>query len=83
VIAARSARLAAVALVLAGSLVAGCGEAKKPKVDAATERAEALERAKQGPYGTQLKSLETAKSLSDDINKKASESVDKIEKDAK
>ena len=80
-IAARSARLAAVALAVAS--LAGCGESKKPKVDAATEQAEALERAKKGPYGTQVKSLETAKSLSDDINKKASESVDKIEKDAK
>ena len=81
--AARSARHAAVALAVAGSLLAGCGEAKKPKVDAATERAEALERAKKGPYGTQVQSLETAKSLQEDINKKASESVDKIEKDAK
>ena len=77
-------RRAAVALALAAALLCcGCGEAKKPKVDAATERAEALERAKKGPYGTQVKALETAKGMSDDINKKASDSVDKAEKDAK
>ena len=73
----------AVALAVAASLVAGCGESKKPKVDAATEQREALERAKKGPYGSQVQSLETAKKLEEDINKKASESVDKIEKDAK
>ena len=74
----------ATALALAAMLAAaGCGDSKKPKVDAAQEQAEALERAKKGPYGSQLKSLDTAKALSDDINKKASESVDKIEKDAK
>lgn len=73
----------AVALAVAATLVAGCGESKKPKVDAATEQREALERAKKGPYGTQVQSLETAKKLEEDINKKASESVDRIEKDAK
>ncbi|HUQ28580.1 MAG TPA: hypothetical protein VM051_08310 [Usitatibacter sp.] len=83
-IGARSAGRIAAALALAASLVAsGCGDSKKPKVDAATERAEALERAKKGPYGTQVKSIDTAKAMSDDINKKASESVDRIEKDAK
>ncbi len=80
----RGAEQLAVALALAGTLAAtGCSDSKKPKVDSATERAEALERARQGPYGTQVKSLDTAKALSDDINKKASESVDRIEKDAK
>jgi hypothetical protein len=84
VIGSRSAEHLAVALALAATLAAtGCGDSKKPKVDPATERAEALERAKKGPYGAQVKSLDTAKALSDDINKKASESVDKIEKDAK
>jgi hypothetical protein len=83
VIVSRSAEQVAVALALAGALVAtGCGDSKKPKVND-NERAEALERARQGPYGSQVKSIDTAKALSDDINKKASESVDKIEKDAK
>ena len=79
----RSAEHLAVALALAGTLAAtGCGESKKPTVNP-NERAEALERAKQGPYGAQVKSIDTAKALSDDINKKASDSVDRIEKDAK
>ena len=81
---ARGAEQLAVALALAAFLLAaGCGESKKPKVDAATERAEALERAKKGPYGTQVQALDKAKALEEDINKKASEQVDKIEKDAK
>jgi len=84
VLRARGAGKLAVALALAAILVAaGCGESRKPKVDAATERAEALERAKKGPYGTQVQALDKAKALEEDINKKASEQVDKIEKDAK
>ena len=39
--------------------------------------------AKKGPYGTQVQALDKAKALEEDINKKASEQVDKIEKDAK
>ena len=82
-IAARTAEHVAVALALAAALVAGCGEAKKPKVDAATEQREAMDRARKGPYGTQIQSLDKAKALEEDVNKKASEQVDKIEKDAK
>jgi outer membrane murein-binding lipoprotein Lpp len=76
-------QLALAAALAATVLATGCTDSKKPKVDAATERAEALERAKAGPYGTQVNALEKAKTMGDDINKKASESVDKIEKDAK
>ena len=79
----RTAQHAAVALALATTLVAGCGESKKPTVDGATEQREALERARKGPYGTQVQALDKAKALEEDINKKASEQVDKIEKDAK
>ena len=82
-ITARSAEQVAIALALAATLVAACGKTEKPKVDAATEQKEALERAKKGPYGTQVQALEKSKALSDDINKKAQESVDRIEKDAK
>jgi hypothetical protein len=71
------------ALVAATLLAAACGQSKTPKVDAATERREATERAKQGPYGTQMKSLDTAREIEADINKKAQEQVDRIEKDAK
>ena len=70
--------LAAV-LALAGA----CGESKKPKVDDAAERQAATERTKKGAFGDQVKALETAKAIEADVNRKAQESVDKIEKDAK
>ncbi len=78
-----SAGRVAFALALAATLATACGEAKQPKVDAATEQREALERARKGPYGTQVQALDKAKALEEDINKKASEQVDRIEKDAK
>jgi len=74
----------AAAAVLALAALAGCGpKAEAPKVDPAVERAQATERAKQGPLGSQVKALEDAKGMQEDLNKKAQESVDKIEKDAK
>ena len=69
----------AVGLVLA----AACTKEKTPKVDAAAERAEALERSKKATFGTQVNALEKAKGLEADMNQKAQDSVDKIEKDAK
>jgi hypothetical protein len=65
------------------ALAAACGDSKKPKVDAAAERAAATERTKQGAFGDQVKALETAKGIEADVNRKAQESVDKIEKDAR
>ena len=79
----RTAEHVAIALALAATLVAGCGESKKPAVDSATEQREAMDRARKGPYGSQIQSLDKAKALEADINKKASEQVDNIEKDAK
>lgn len=76
-------RIAFAALAAASVALAACGQQKAPKVDAATERAEAQKRAAEGPFGTQVKSLETAKGLEADLNKKAQDSVDKMEKDAK
>lgn len=66
------------AAVFAALVLAGCGK-EAPKVDAATERAEALERAKQGAFGTQVKALEAAKGLEADLDKKAREAIDKAE----
>ena len=77
-----AARLAAAAVLALGALAA-CSKSEAPKVDPAVERAQATERAKQGPMGAQVKALEDAKGMQDDLNKKAQESVDKIEKDAK
>ena len=71
------------ALAVAGLAVAGCGQDKAPKLDEAAERAAATERAKKDVYGAQVKALENAKGMQDDINRKAQESVDKMEKDAK
>jgi hypothetical protein len=62
------------------TLVAACGKKPEPTVDAAAERAAATERAKQGPYGTQMKALETAKGMEADINKKVQDAVEKTEK---
>ena len=74
----------AVALAVAATLVAGCGESKKPKVDAATERAQATERAKQRDFGgAEVKALEDSKKMGDDLNRKAQERVDDAEKTAK
>ena len=71
------------ALALATLASAGCGRKEEPKVDAATERREATERAKEGAFGTQVKALEQAKAQDADINKKATESIDKAEQGAK
>ena len=63
-------------------MAGGCGK-EAPKVDAATEQKEALERSKQGAFGTQVKALEAAKGMEADLNKKAQESIDKAEQGAK
>ena len=58
---------------------AACGQSKAPKVDAEAEKAAALERA----FGTQVKALDTAKGLEADMNQKAQDRVDAVDKDAK
>lgn len=70
-------------LFAVAALAAACGKPPAPKVDAATERAEATERARKDVFGTQVKALETAKAMEADVNKKAQENVDAIEKMAK
>ena len=64
-------------------LLAGCSKPKEPKVDAATERSEATERAKQGPYGTQVQALEKAKGMEADLNRKAESSQETVDKMSK
>ena len=70
-------------LAVALAFAAACGKEKTPRVDAAAERAAALERSKKDVFGTQVKALDTAKGMEADINKKAQEAVDRAEKDAK
>ncbi|QJR14964.1 hypothetical protein [Usitatibacter palustris] len=73
--------LIALAAGVALVLVSGCGKPPPPKVDAATEQAEARERAKQRAYGGDaVKALETAKGLESDLNRKAEEAIEKAEK---
>ena len=69
----------AACVAVAALLLAGCGEAKKPKVDAATEQAEAHKRAAEGPFGTQVQALDKAKGLGADVNSKVDENVRKVD----
>lgn len=77
------ARAGALAAAVAAALLAGCGKPETPKVNAATERAQATERARQDAFGTQVKALENAKSVGADMNRKAQDTVDDAEKNAK
>jgi hypothetical protein len=72
--------LAAAVAVLA---IAACSKPPEPKVDAASERAQALERSKQGAFGTQVQAVEKAKGMEADLNQKAEASLDKADAMAK
>ena len=75
----RAAFAAAAALaVLAGA----CGK-EAPPTDPETARKQALERSKEDVFGTQVKALESAKTMEADLNKKATDMVDKAEQGAK
>ena len=75
------ARIAAV--IAAALLAAACGQQKAPKVDSATEREQALERSRQGAFGADVKALDKAKALGDDINKKAQDNLDAADRMSK
>ena len=78
-----SARGAAVIGILALAL-ASCGGGKPPaKVDAETEKAQALERARHDTFGTQVQALDKAKAMQDDMNKKAQAGLDKADEASK
>jgi hypothetical protein len=65
------------------ALVAGCGKKPEtPTVDAAKQREDALVEARKGAFGTQVKALDKAKGLQEELNNKAIENMDKAEKDA-
>ena len=76
-------RAGAAAAILAIAALAGCGRSESPKVDAATERAEATERAKKDAFGTQVQAHEKAKAIGADMNKKAEEQQDAVDKMSK
>ena len=77
-----AARYLALAVAL-GIAFAGCSKPPPAKVDAKKEQEEALERARHDAFGTQVQALDKAKALEADVNKKAQEGVNSIEKDAK
>ena len=77
----RGAILLAAALASAG--LAACGKPEAPKVDAATERAQAMERAKKDVFGTQVQAHEKATALGADVNRKAQEGMDAADKMSK
>lgn len=77
------ARAGVAAAALAALLPAACGKSEAPRADAATERAQARERARNDVFGTQMKSLDKANALGADMNKKAQDSVDNAEKNAR
>ena len=72
-----SVRGGAALLALAALAAAGCGRKEEPKADAATGQAQALERAKSGAFGTQVKALEAAKALQADVDRKSQEALEK------
>jgi len=76
-------RFPAAALAAAAILATGCGKSEAPKVDAATEQAEANKRAREGPLGAQVKAHDDAKKMQEDLNRKIQENVDNAEKGAK
>lgn len=74
--------LAAAAVALAGGalLLGACGKSERPKTDAASEQAAAAERARQGPFGGDLKALDQAKGLQEDLNRKAQEEGERADR---
>jgi len=69
----------AAALAAATILATGCSKQEAPKVDAATERADANKRAREDVFGTQVKAHDDAQKMGDDLNKKAQENLDKVD----
>jgi len=71
---------AAVPLCTAIALAA-CGKSEAPRVeDPGAERAAATERAKEGPMGAQVKALEDAKNLGADLNRKAEQEQEQVDR---
>lgn len=70
---------AALALLVAALALGACSKPPEPKADAAAERAQALERSKQGAFGTQVQAVEKAKGMEADVNQKAQDNLDKAD----
>ena len=74
---------AGAAAILAIAALAGCGRSESPKVDGATERAQATERAKKDVFGTQVQAHEKAQAAGADLNQKAGAGLDAADKMSK
>lgn len=73
-------RIALLAAILASAAVlGGCGKQTTPKVDAAAEREAATQRAREGPFGAQMKALDTAKALGAQVNQKAEDEMKQVD----
>jgi len=72
------ARIAA-ALASASVLAVACGKSEAPRVDAAKEHAEAHDRARKDAFGAQVKAVDDAKALQEDLNKKVQDNIDKAD----
>jgi len=77
-------RSAAMIAILALAL-ASCGgkPTSSAKTDPEAEKAAALERARHDAFGTQVQALDKAKSMQDDLNKKAAAGLDKADEASK
>ena len=76
-------RIAAAAAALAAASLAGCGKADSPAASAQAERAQALERAKQDVFGAQVRSIDRAKGLEADANRKAQDNLEAADRMSK
>ena len=69
------------ALLTLAAALAACGKSETPKTeDPAAERAAATERAKHGPMGAQVKALEDAKNMGEDLNRKAEQEQEQVDR---
>ncbi|HUJ00742.1 MAG TPA: hypothetical protein VLY46_10930 [Usitatibacter sp.] len=73
------------AAALAAMVLAACGrkEEASANTDPAADQKAAAERARQGPFGGDLKALDKAKDLQADLNKKAQEEGERADEMSK
>jgi len=68
---------AAALVIVAGVVLAACGEkAKEPKVDAKQEQEAALERSRHWAFGADVQALDKAKALGSQMNDMAAKNLE-------
>jgi hypothetical protein len=69
------------ALAIALAALTGCGKSGAPSAqDPGAERAAATERAREGPMGAQVKAREDAKNPGADLNRKAEQEQEQVDR---